>query len=210
MMKTCFCKRMDEDLHIDGDVGKLPWQKAEWLTLTDTITGEAAVQATQVKTLWNDRWFYVAFACNDNDIRATMQNYNDLLYEEEVVEVFIDCNREQHTYVELEVNPLNALLHYYIHNDLKGNLTSYQRVNQTIQTAVRRDDGKNYWSAELAIPMKELFQATSNPPRIGDIWAINFYRIDRPQGKEPEFSAWSPTGKPNFHIPQKFGQLIFI
>lgn len=43
-----------------------------------------------------------------------MKNYNDLLYLEEVVEVFIDDNEDLKTYMEIEVNPLNALLHYVI------------------------------------------------------------------------------------------------
>ena len=48
------------------------------------------------------------------------------------------------------------------------------------------------------------------PPRDGDEWRVNLYRIDT-DGENVEFQAWSPTGtaKPQFHVPERFGVLQF-
>ena len=58
--------------------------------------------------------------------------------------------------------------------------------------------------------MEEFVTASNNPPLSGDCWGINFYRIDRKENKEGEYSAWSATGKIDFHMPKKFGELIFV
>ena len=46
------------------------------------------------------------------------------------------------------------------------------------------------------------------------MWRFNFYRYDRirENGEETgniEYSAWSPTGKINFHMPERFGIVTF-
>jgi hypothetical protein len=52
------------------------------------------------------------------------------------------------------------------------------------------------------------------PPRPGDIWHFNVFRIKRPGGparpaENVVLSAWSPTGTPSFHVPAAFGSLVF-
>jgi hypothetical protein len=42
-------------------------------------------------------------------------------------------------------------------------------------------------------------------------WKVNFYRVEG--ASEPRFySAWRPTRTPvpNFHVPEAFGELIFV
>ena len=50
----------------------------------------------------------------------------------------------------------------------------------------------------------------NNPPKAGDELHMNSYRIDRPKDGRDEYSAWSPTGEVDFHMPQCFGKMIFI
>ncbi len=38
---------------------------------------------------------------------------------------------------------------------------------------------------------------------------MNLYRIDRPLDGSDEYTAWQPTGKINYHMPEKFGTLVF-
>ena len=204
-----YCTKIEDDLLLDGNVDKLQWESAKELLLVDNTTGGKPRQATTVKLLWNDKNLYVCFRCIDTYINATMTDYNDKLYEEEVVEVFIDDNRDLKTYMEFEVNPLNALLHYSIHNDLKGSKIGYARVDKNVKSAVLCDEAKGIWSVELEIPFSEFITAENIPPKTGDKWLINLYRIDRPKNKKEEYMSWSPTGKDNFHLPEKFGELIF-
>ncbi|WP_182300571.1 carbohydrate-binding family 9-like protein [Cohnella cholangitidis] len=200
---------MNGDLEINGDLSKPEWRLAAEVNLRDAATGQEPKQATTARLLWNERWLYAAFHCADAHIYASMTNFNDPIYNEEVVELFIDDNCDLKSYIEIEVNPLNACLHYAIHNDLNGHLLSYARTEQTIVTAVHVDKAKGSWSAELGIPLREFASASNIPPIPGDAWLFNLYRIDRPPHREIEFSAWSPTGEHQFHRPHSFGRLLF-
>jgi hypothetical protein len=66
------------------------------------------------------------------------------------------------------------------------------------------------WIAELAIPMDSLMDSLTSEFNPDEIWRLNLFRIE---GREPErfYSAWRPTFtlKPNFHVPERFGELTF-
>jgi hypothetical protein len=208
-MENYTCNRINVNLEINGDLIKPEWQQAIEVNLRDTSTGQEPFQATTAKLLWNEQWLYAAFHCEDAHINASMTKFNDFLYTEEVVELFIDDNCDLKSYIEIELNPLNACLHYAIHNHLDGHFMGYARIEQTVVSAVKVDRVNGTWSAEMAIPFREFATAPNLPPLPGDTWLFNLYRIDRPPHQEPEFSAWSPTGKPQFHLPHHFGQLQF-
>ena len=61
------------------------------------------------------------------------------------------------------------------------------------------------WWASLALPWASMLDRVPLPT----VWRANFYRIDRPRGAPPEYSAWSPTlaDPPEFHLPARFGVL---
>ena len=63
-------------------------------------------------------------------------------------------------------------------------------------------------SVEMAIPFADMLTAPHIPPRAGDVWRANFYRIDRAEDGD-EYSAWSPTLRRNYHTPERFGALVF-
>lgn len=208
-MKEYFCRKTDCKLNIDGDINKPEWESAEEIKLVETVSGYASRLDTTVKLMWNDDYLYAAFHCQDDYICATMTEYNDRLYEEDVVELFIDDNKDLKTYIEIEVNPLNALLHYCIHNDCKDKILTFARLEKKVISAVKFEDGKRAFNVEIAIPFTEFVTAGNTPPQLNDIWFFNAYRIDRTEGGQVEYSAWSPTGVGNFHKPEKFGMLVF-
>jgi hypothetical protein len=175
----------------------------------ENVSGNAPQQLTAAKLLWNQEYLYVAFKCHDDFVYASYQGFNDRLYEEEVVEVFIDDNRDLKTYLEFEVNPLNAVLHYSLHHNLRGQFLKFARVDNRLITAVVQEPADQIWNVEIAIPFAEFVTARNIPPQPGDTWLLNLYRIDRPRNGEAEYSAWSPTKKINFHLPECFGELIF-
>jgi len=209
-MKTYKCRKIIEDIKINGDISKKVWQQAQETTLVDTVTGDNARQKTSVWALWSDNYLYIAFQCADNFMNASMTEYNDLLYNEEVVEVFICCNNNKMNYTEIEINPLNSVLHYFVFNNLKGDNKSFARVNKVIESAVMKQDEEKIWSVEVKIPIAELILGENNHPKQGCEWKVNFYRIDRPEDGKDEYSAWSPTGIVNYHMPQCFGTMIFV
>ena len=78
-----------------------------------------------------------------------------------------------------------------------------------------QSDYDKKWVCELAFPFSELaFSAPSKnfPPKPADTWRLNVYRYNYDQNdiKNPELSAWNPTGVGRgFHAPNKFGCVIF-
>lgn len=209
-MKEYFCKKINGSIIIDGNFDKQVWNGIKGVSLADTMTGAEPKQKTDVKMAWNNEFLYLVYRCEDKNIHATMTNYNDQIYWEDVVEVFIDDDSDLKTYLEIEVNPLNTLLHYGCQNDLKGGVLLFARVNKKIETAVIRDDLHNLWSAEIAIPFSEIVTAPNIPPLPGDRWRGNFYRIERPANGEEEFTAWSPTIVRRYHTPAQFGEFVFV
>lgn len=203
------CKRIEEYIPLDGNYCKDIWNLAKPLQLVKTDTGNEARQKTEVKVLWNSEYLYIAFKCEDDYIKASLTGYNDTIYNEDVVEVFIDDNKDLKTYIEVEVSPLNTVLHYFINNDLKSNVIAYAKVEHSVKSAVMYDTERKLWYTEIAIQLSEFVTAPNNPPVSGDSWGINFYRIDRGKDGYEEYSAWSYTKEINFHKPQYFGRLKF-
>jgi hypothetical protein len=73
-----------------------------------------------------------------------------------------------------------------------------------IRWAAGRLAARQDWWAGLFLPWEGM--AAAPPPHL---WRANFYRIERPAGEPPEFTAWSPTlvAPADFHKPSRFGLL---
>lgn len=76
------------------------------------------------------------------------------------------------------------------------------------------------WSAEIALPWAGLASPPldvagprSLPPQAGEEWRLNIYRFERVRKNgtqsEEQASAWSPVGKVDFHVPERFGRVVF-
>lgn len=194
------CKYTDKPIKIDGNLAKIQWQKANRVNLVDVVTGAKPAQQTTAMMLWDDNFLYAAFDCEDNGIIANMTEYNDLIYNEDVVELFIDSDGSGELYTELEVNPNNAILHYLVRN-IQGEKFAFARVDEVVTSAVCKLEGKTHY--EFAIPLSEL----SSNFNSNNKWRFNFYRIDR--GETDEYTAFSPTGAVNYHVPKNFADLEF-
>lgn len=179
----------------------------------------------------------IAFRCLDEDVWGTYSRRDDPLYEEEVVEVFLCPTGDLRHYYEFEVSPRNVVFDAKVHSpdlnrrtmnvdtswDCSG-LETFVRVDGILHStppAARVEEWKSRgveeteerqsppgsWTVDLWIPFSAFPKVS--PPKSGDVWRANFYRIDR--GDPPEFTAWSPTLEtpPNFHVPERFGYLQF-
>lgn len=225
------CKKvLPEVIKIDGKIDEPVWKKAKkmWFKLVEK--GEKPDESTWVKSLWSDKYLYLAYHINDKDIWASMTNRDDHLWEAEVVEAFICSSPDRHYCFEFEVNPLNALLDCFVISYRESNFTSLLSWNcRGIQHAVtvngtidNRNDADKFWEYEAAIPLAEIC-ADKTPPEDGDVWRLNLYRFERDNDKVSfledetlEISGWSPTYSAGFteesncfHKPAMFGKLIF-
>ncbi len=178
---------------------------------------------TAFRALWDETGLYVRFDARDPDPWSTMTRRDEHLWEEEVVEIFLDLDRSGKDYAEVEVSPANVICDVRMvspspnkESDLTWNLEGLEsRVH------LRRDaQGKTTgWTAVAFFPWNGFrslpsARATRLPPQPGDRWRFNVFRIERPHGKsDPEkdgvFAAWSPTGQPSFHVPAAFRDFVY-
>ncbi|NOZ29604.1 MAG: hypothetical protein GXP39_16330 [Chloroflexi bacterium] len=210
------CRRTHDPIVIDGRLDEPAWATAEVAPLVRNLDGGPAQFGTEARLLWDDEHLYVAFVCEDPDIWGTMLERDSPLWEEEVVEVFLDANHNGRLYFEFEVSPRNIQLDLMVVKrpgeppqtffewDCQGWETAVQ-IDGTLNDRSGRDRG---WTVEMAIPLAEIYTAP-HPPQPGDVWRLGLYRIERPQNTAPHLYAWSPTRAATYHIPERFGFLTF-
>lgn len=211
------CPKVSVPPKIDGSLDDDAWAKANPIILVRSETGKHAVKKTMAKMVWDDTCLYICFDCEDEDIWGTLTNRDDPIYTEEVVEAFIAPNGDLTSYFEFNVSPRNTVFDARIipakakigidYGPSRWDCAGLRTAVVVDGTLDIRTDIDRKWSAEFAIPFASLGVDTPKP---GDKWRINLYRIDT--SPEPlEYQAWSPTlvDPANFHVPQRFGILIF-
>ena len=206
------CRRTDGQISIDGILNERSWRFAKDVDLTLTDSRTHPLFGTRAKLLWDDSYLYISFQCADNGIYAKKTKKDDALWQEEAVELFLDFEGKGKRYVEIEVNPLNAVFDKFMDGIRKPLPVS--QWDSGVRTAVRQENGYVNgdstivgWTVELAFPFEALKGKCHVPPKSGDEWRINLYRVKHNPVKE--FSAWSPTNSIDFHQPGKFGVLVF-
>lgn len=159
---------------------------------------------------WSDSGLSVIFDGRQNEtmIASTepvLERKTIGLWERDVCEIFIAPDRnEPRRYFEFEVAPTGEWL------DLAIDLTSGERVtdwdyNSGMEAAAKIEDGR------VLMAMKIPWDAFGRKPQAGDVWSGNIFRCVG-EGESRGYLAWQPTmtAKPNFHVPEKFGEFHFI
>ncbi len=192
------------------DVPHIEWGPPEYLT--------------RFKAVWNREGLYVRFDATDAAPWHTMTRRDDHLWEEEVVEIFVDPDRSGRRYAELEISPANVVCDVRMiepwpdkQMDLAWDFLGLESRVAPLTTVNGRTAG---WTATAFMPWADFGRlsqrtAVSLPPQPGDRWRFNVFRIKRPGGKDrPEEGAvqvaWSPNETPSFHVPDAFADLIFV
>jgi hypothetical protein len=191
-----------------GDVSADPaaemWRGVEPHEFHLAVDGRTPEQGTRIRAVWDANEWRVLFEVSDTHVWATLTERGAMLYQEEVVEIFIDPVGDHLNYFEIELNPLNAVLEIVMRRNRSGYLKDFAWRCEGLRTATRRTP--EGWCGELSIPFRSL---VAESPQSGTKWRANFCRIDRPPNLERELSAWSPPGRANFHTPERFGVVEF-
>ena len=117
---------------------------------------------------------------------------------DDCVELFFDTNRDYRSYYQILVNSIGTLLDLHHTGDNGFDQAIKWNGNFDIATDVQGD----YWTAEMAIPVAELGNASIVK---GDIWGFNVARVRIPAA---EYGQWAPTYG-SAQRPQRFGFLVF-
>ncbi len=180
----------------------VPWSQAAELDLRENLTAAAPAQPTSVRCGRNAAALLCLFLCVDLHPWATRTGHDEPLWEEEVVELFLDPFGDGALYYELEVNVLNATFDAVARRSRSGYRKDFSWTCAGLRTAAART--AEGWRAAMEVPFVALGDA--HPERC-PVWRVNFTRIDRPPGRVRELSAWAPTGLQTFHAPERWGLL---
>lgn len=204
------------DLLLEGDDD--PWGAAH------EVSWGPEPYLTTFRALWGEMGLLVRFDAIDPAQWHTLTKRDDPLWEEEVVEIFIDPDGDGLNYAEIEINPANVLCDLVIfegspglRSDIDWDFEGLLSAVHPLHAATGETVG---WTAVALLPWSgfERLPAADGvrlPPRSGDAWRFNVFRIKRPGGpEEPEkdaiFAAWSPTSGPGFHEPAAFRLMEFF
>ena len=209
--------RTSQPIAADGALNEPVWGRIEPVGPFLQYNGKPVTYETEAKLCWDDKYLYVAFFCIDPDIWGTYTKRDEPIYDQEVVEIFLNPACDLADYFEFQVSPRNVIWDGKIHNpdgrpgpnyryDDKWNCQGLLTGVRVVGTVDDRTDVDECWTVEMAIPFASIDRKT---PGDGERWRGNLYRIDR--GEKDEYSCWSPTLRepPAFHIPSRFGWLVF-
>jgi hypothetical protein len=195
--------------------------EAAWAGAPPIAWGPAPHE-TRFRALWSPGGLFLRFDADDASPWHTMTRRDEHLWDEEVVEIFLDLDRSGRDYYELEINPANVVCDLRMvspwpdkQGDIDWNLAG-------LETRVRPQGGASGargWTATAFLPWAGFRSLPSAahlglPPKPGDAWRFNVFRIERPGGpKSPEkdavFAAWSPPSVRSFHDAGAFRALVF-
>lgn len=198
---------------IDGSLEDEAWKEATAVVLRGSFDGRPVALRTEARLVYDDTNLYVAFDAEDPDIWGTLRNRDDPIYNEEVVEVFLDANADGKTYNELQVSPHNVIFDAYFPARRQGMDTGWDsgvktavKVRGTIDNPSDRDER---WTTELQIPFARLAEVPNRPPKPGDRWRFNLYRLEHVGRSSVEGQSFAPTFEGDFHALPRFGWLTF-
>ena len=209
--RTYVAYRTEGALNIDGKLDEPSWQKAKSTEEFEDISGKgfaAPKYKTTAKMLWDDDFLYVGAILEEPNIIAKLTQRDTIIYYDNDFEVFIDPDSDGHNYFEIEVNANNVLFdlmldkpyrvggEFFLQWDCPG-IQSGIHVEGTLNNP---NDTDKYWSVEMAIPRQALTLSFNNLLKAGNIWRINFSRVE--WLKKPEENwVWNATGRIDMHMP---------
>lgn len=154
---------------------------------------------TQVFVLWDEKYLYVRFVCEDVELYVPVNGHDEALYKGDVVEVFLDPKGDSRQYFEFEVNPDNSVLdsiHLLTAPEIKSDALTNALVGEiwgsevwsfvqwnaeglrTAARSIETDGALTGWIGEFAIPapgiLRRVGQAAYKPMKL----RANFVRYE--------------------------------
>ena len=215
------CFRAVDKITIDGNLDEKSWARAQSSEAFVDIRGEGypiPSKSTTVKMLWDDDYLYIAATLIESNIVANLTQRDTIIYYDNDFEVFIDPDGDGIRYFEFENNARGVLFDLMLEKPYRSNgsffipwdCKGWQLAVGLNGTLNKEDDVDNSWTVEMAIPFDALTYNFDNPKKYST-WRINFSRVQHLVKGEPEENwVWSPTGRVDMHMPDRWGFLHFL
>lgn len=201
----------NEKVNLDGKLDDKFWSSIAYERPLLLLGGnKTASPETRFKIGTDGISLFIGFFCeepNINGIVAKAEKDGLDVYNDDCVEIFLNCNQDKVGYMHLivtpkgfkggEIIPGNQLFRDWFDqggSSIPFNSDGWKAVSRT---------GEKCWTAEIQIPLALL----SSKIRSGEKWQVNFCRERRAAGN-PLYSTWSYIPGSSFLAPDFFGTLI--
>lgn len=195
---------------------------------------------TRFKAIFDDEHLYIgAILESDFETQAHFTERNSPIYQKDSdFEVFVDPVGSCQNYKELEVNAINTIWNLLLDkpyadggsehsgriakpgDDQYYEVYKQKTATKLLKGKLNNPDSGSTWSVEIALSYEDLLAHIADqgyPPKIGDMWRINFSRVER-KGEinwtwQPQIS-WDATnrryaGWVDMHRPDAWGYIVF-
>lgn len=219
--RSYVCYRTSEPIKIDGKLKEAVWTKAAQTESFVDISGEGFPTPkydTKARMLWDDNYLYVSAVLEEPNIVANLTQRDTIIYHDNDFEVFIDPDGDGMNYFEIENNARGVIFDLMLDKAYRsGGNFLVQWDCPGLKLAVSHDgtlnkqsDTDRSWTVEMAIPHKALITNFYKQPKGGDMWRLNFSRVQWLKKGGPEENwVWTPTGEIAMHMPNQWGFLQF-
>jgi len=227
------CHRARGRMKIDGRLLEADWR---WAARTEPFVDieggrrQPPRLATAARMLWDDHYFYIGAEMEEPHVNGRLTQRDSVIFQDNDFEVFIDPDGDRNEYYELEINALNTVWDLFLPRPYSdGGKAVNEWDISGLKTAVSIDgtlndprDADRGWTVEIAIPWRALgpYAHRPAPPRDGDVWRVNFSRVEwqfefpdgqykRIPGTKEDNWVWSPQGVVDMHRPEHWGRVRF-
>jgi len=189
------------------------WKHASQTEITSYWSGETAPKGRhfEAMVLWSDAALYVKFSASQSEPLVVSEKADVTkkivgLWDRDVCEIFIAPDASQRNkYFEFEIAPNGEWIDLGIEISASQERKTDWDYKSGMTSAARIEKDK------VVMAIKIPFASLGKTPKKGDVWLGNLFRC---VGKNPTrgYLAWQPTKteKPNFHVPEKFGEFRFV
>lgn len=213
-------KKLKKSIVIDANWEKSQWKRIKPIEIKQTMGKIPPFQPdVKSKMMYDDANLYVIFQVKDRFVRSVTTEYNGPVSTDSCVEFFFSPDTQLPLrYFNLEINAGGTPLMYYITkpmSDYKKLTSDELKQIQIAHSLPAKIDPEITdpvtWTIEYRIPISLLSKYSNvTQPSKGVIWKANFYKTGS-RTSNPNYLTWSfvDNPRPNFHLPQFFGTLIF-
>lgn len=189
------------------------WARARPVRLAHYWSGAPAPPArhAEARVLWDDEALSARFMCEQREplvVSANPQRERKTmgLWERDVCEMFVAPQADDPArYFEFEVAPTGEWIDLALRMTPEGRATDWDFYSGMSAAA-------RIFACSVILTMRVPWEAfgTAAAPRVGEHWRVNLFRCVG-EGATRGYIAWRPTftPEPGFHVPEKFGQLLF-
>lgn len=214
-------KAVNDPISIDGNWDKPEWKEVEAASIALHMgpKPEKFIPKTQVKLRYDKNNIYGIFKVEDKYVKCLVQEINGNVSSDSCVEFFFapDTNTPLE-YFNLEINCSGVPLFHYVTKPrkeftvLKPKEIAQIEIAHSMPGKVDPEITKPVtWFIEFKVPLSLLkAHRTITDPAPGVTWKANFYKIAG-RTSNPHYFTWNEVinHRPDFHLPQYFGKLIF-